>query len=56
VITAIHGYEPRAGNAPGQSPTLFKWHARILPRNAKDKILKRELRDPYWEGQEWHIG
>lgn len=27
-----------------------------FPRNALDKILKRELREPYWKGQERDIG
>ena len=22
----------------------------VLPRNASGKVLKRELREPYWEG------
>lgn len=27
-----------------------------LPRNPSGKILRRELRDPYWEGQERRVG
>ncbi len=27
----------------------------ILPRNASGKILKRELRKPYWEGRERQV-
>jgi acyl-CoA synthetase (AMP-forming)/AMP-acid ligase II len=27
-----------------------------LPRNPSGKVLKRELRSPYWEGQERNIG
>ena len=26
-----------------------------FPRNAFDKIMKRELREPYWEGRESNI-
>jgi acyl-CoA synthetase (AMP-forming)/AMP-acid ligase II len=29
--------------------------AEALPRNPSGKILKRELREPYWQGQERHI-
>ncbi len=28
----------------------------VLPRNPSGKILKRELRAPYWEGRERNIG
>ena len=27
-----------------------------LPRNPSGKILRRELRDPYWEGHERRVG
>ena len=27
----------------------------VLPRNPSGKILKRELREPYWVGRERHI-
>lgn len=27
-----------------------------LPRNASGKILKRELREPYWQGRSRHVG
>jgi long-chain acyl-CoA synthetase len=27
----------------------------VLPRNATGKVLKRELREPYWRGQGRHI-
>jgi long-chain acyl-CoA synthetase len=30
--------------------------AEALPRNPSGKLLKRELREPYWEGQERRIG
>jgi len=26
-----------------------------LPRNPSGKILKRELRRPYWNGHEWQV-
>jgi long-chain acyl-CoA synthetase len=28
----------------------------VLPRNPSGKLLKREIRAPYWEGAERHIG
>ena len=27
-----------------------------LPRNPSGKILRRELREPYWEGQKRRVG
>jgi acyl-CoA synthetase (AMP-forming)/AMP-acid ligase II len=27
-----------------------------IPRNASGKVLKRELREPYWEGQDRRVG
>jgi len=27
-----------------------------LPRNPSGKILRRELRDPYWEGRDRKVG
>ncbi|MCH5824150.1 hypothetical protein MMA61_24505, partial [Salmonella enterica] len=27
----------------------------VMPRNASGKILRRELRAPYWEGQERQV-
>ncbi|MFT6489941.1 MAG: fatty-acyl-CoA synthase [Parvibaculaceae bacterium] len=27
-----------------------------LPRNPSGKILRRELRDPYWAGQDRRVG
>jgi long-chain acyl-CoA synthetase len=32
-------------------PTSIDW-AEVLPRNPSGKILKRELREPYWEGRD----
>jgi long-chain acyl-CoA synthetase len=32
-------------------PTSVDW-IDVLPRNPSGKVLKRELREPYWEGQE----
>ena len=28
----------------------------VLPRNPSGKVLKRELREPYWEGRERRVG
>jgi long-chain acyl-CoA synthetase len=36
-------------------PTSVDW-AEMLPRNPSGKILKRELREPYWAGVERNIG
>jgi long-chain acyl-CoA synthetase len=36
-------------------PTSVEW-ADALPRNPSGKILKRELREPYWEGHERRVG
>ena len=30
--------------------------AEVLPRNPSGKLLKRELREPYWEGVERRVG
>lgn len=35
-------------------PTRVEWREEI-PRNAAGKVLKRELRDPYWEGRERRV-
>jgi long-chain acyl-CoA synthetase len=35
-------------------PTSIDW-AELLPRNPSGKILKRELREPYWQGQDRKI-
>ena len=35
-------------------PTSVDWIA-VLPRNPSGKILKRELREPYWEGRERRV-
>jgi long-chain acyl-CoA synthetase len=36
-------------------PTSVEW-TDVLPRNPSGKILKRELREPYWEGHERRVG
>jgi long-chain acyl-CoA synthetase len=35
-------------------PTSVDW-AEVLPRNPSGKILKRELREPYWAGHERRV-
>ena len=35
-------------------PTSVDW-AEMLPRNPSGKILKRELREPYWAGRERRV-
>jgi long-chain acyl-CoA synthetase len=35
-------------------PTSIDW-SEVLPRNPSGKILKRELRDPYWAGRERNV-
>ena len=49
-----HGAPRRAGSAK------FKWPRTIdfvdeLPREPTGKLLKRKLRDPYWEGRQTAI-
>jgi long-chain acyl-CoA synthetase len=36
-------------------PTSVDW-AEMLPRNPSGKILKRELREPYWKGRDRQVG
>jgi len=36
-------------------PTSVDW-ADMLPRNPSGKILKKDLREPYWEGHERRVG
>jgi long-chain acyl-CoA synthetase len=38
-----------------KTPTSVDW-VDELPRNPSGKILKRELREPYWEGHERRVG
>jgi long-chain acyl-CoA synthetase len=33
-------------------PRSFEFVLEPLPRNAANKILKRQIRDPYWRNQE----
>ena len=35
-------------------PTSVDW-AEMLPRNPSGKILKRELREPYWAGRDRQV-
>ena len=36
-------------------PTSVDW-VDALPRNPSGKILKKELREPYWEGHDRRVG
>jgi long-chain acyl-CoA synthetase len=36
-------------------PTSVDW-AEMLPRNPSGKILKKDLREPFWEGHERRVG
>jgi long-chain acyl-CoA synthetase len=41
----------RTGLARFKCPRSVEWRD-VLPRNPSGKLLKRELREPYWEGRE----
>jgi long-chain acyl-CoA synthetase len=36
-------------------PTSVDW-ADVLPRNPSGKVLKKDLREPYWEGRDRRVG
>jgi acyl-CoA synthetase (AMP-forming)/AMP-acid ligase II len=36
-------------------PTSVEW-IDVLPRNPSGKVLKKDLRAPYWEGHDRQIG
>ena len=36
-------------------PTSVDWAA-MLPRNPSGKILKKDLREPYWDGVDRRVG
>ena len=36
-------------------PTSVEW-LEVLPRNPSGKVLKKDLRAPYWEGRERRVG
>jgi acyl-CoA synthetase (AMP-forming)/AMP-acid ligase II len=38
-----------------KTPTTVDW-IEVLPRNPSGKILKRELREPFWEGHDRRVG
>jgi len=38
-----------------KTPTSVDW-VEVLPRNPSGKILKRELREPFWEGHDRRVG
>ena len=58
-MTSLHSCRPsgafcRERLAHYKCPTSIDF-AEILPRNPSGKVLKRELREPYWEGRERNI-
>jgi long-chain acyl-CoA synthetase len=36
-------------------PTTVDW-VDVLPRNPSGKVLKKDLREPYWEGRDRRVG
>ena len=36
-------------------PTTVEW-LDVLPRNPSGKVLKKDLREPFWEGRERRVG
>jgi long-chain acyl-CoA synthetase len=36
-------------------PTSVDW-VDVLPRNPSGKVLKKDLREPYWEGRDRRVG
>ena len=36
-------------------PRSFEFHAEPLPKSGAGKILKRDLREPHWAGQEQRV-
>ena len=61
-VAAVPAYLA-ANNAPVKTVkevAAFKWPEQLLlvdelPRNPVGKVLKRELRAPYWEGRERQV-
>ena len=45
----------RAQLAKFKCPTSVEW-IDVLPRNPSGKILKKDLRAPYWEGRSRMVG
>ena len=45
----------RALIAPYKVPRSMEIRDEILPKSGAGKILKRDLRDPYWVGQERQV-
>jgi len=46
----------RADIAGYKVPKRIELRAEPLPKSGAGKVLKRELREPYWQGQEARIG
>ena len=45
----------REGLAHFKCPTSVEWRDE-LPRNPSGKLLKNQLREPYWKGQDRRVG
>ena len=59
--TTARRWPPTSWPPPGSRLAHYKCPTSIdfvdaLPRNPSGKVLKRELRAPYWEGRERNIG
>ena len=48
----VRGWRPRLAHY--KCPTSVDF-TQTLPRNPSGKLLKRELREPYWKGRERRI-
>ena len=52
---AVIGYRPTTGSGVSSCPN--RWTSlEVLPRTPSGKLLKRTLREPYWQGVGRRIG
>ena len=49
-----HRLQPRA-TRPFKCPTSVDF-VDVLPRNPSGKVLKKDLREPYWAGRDRRVG